>query len=406
MSRRLLNRALLALLVLGAGAAVWWALRPQPVEVDVATIASGPFEVLVEEDGVTRIRDVYTVSAPVGGALQRTPRRVGDEVRANETILAVIEPSAPGFLDLRSERVGEAALEAARAAVSLAEAQLRQTQAEQTFAEADLARAMELSRREAISARSLDQARLAAQTAATAVASAEAALEVRRRELASAEATLIQPGVVAQTGASCCVNVLSPVDGRVLRVHVDSAQVVPAGAPLIEVGDPRDLEVVVDLLSRDAVRVAPGAEARIEGWGGEESLAARVARVEPTAVTKVSALGIEEQRVRAVLAFEGERADSGRLGHNFRVVARIVAWRGDDVVAVPIGALFRHGEAWAVFVVEDGRARLRRVEIGERNNRDAQVLTGLSAGDRIVLHPGDAVVEGAPLADRRGATSD
>lgn len=404
MSRRLLNRALLGLFVLGAGAAIWWALRPQPVEVDVATIAAGPFEVLVEEDGVTRIRDVFTVSAPVAGALQRPPRRVGDEVRADETILAVIEPSAPGFLDLRSERVGEAALEAARAAVSLGEAQLRQAQAEQAFAESDLARAIELSRREAISARSLDQARLAAQTAATAVASAEAALEVRRRELASAQATLIQPGAVTRTAASCCINVRSPVDGRVLRVHVDSAQVVPAGAPLVEVGDPGDLEVVVDLLSRDAVRVAPGAEARIEGWGGEASLAARVARMEPTAVTKVSALGIEEQRVRAVLAFEGDRADGGRLGHNFRVVTRIVAWRGDDIVAVPLGALFRRGDSWAAFVVEDGRARLRRVEIGERNNQRAQVLAGLAAGDRIVLHPGDGVADGVPVAER-GETS-
>ncbi|TVR10993.1 MAG: HlyD family efflux transporter periplasmic adaptor subunit [Salinarimonadaceae bacterium] len=403
MRRQNVNRALLALLVLGGAGAIWWALRPQPIDVDVATVAAGPFEVLVEEDGVTRIRDVYTVSAPVAGALQRPPRRVGDEVRANETILAVIEPSAPGFLDLRTERVSEAALEAARAGVRLAEAQLRQAEAERAFAEADLARAFELSRREAISSRALDQARLAAQTAATSVASAEATLEVRRRELASAEATLIQPGAVAQTGASCCINVLSPVDGRVLRVHVDSEQVVQAGTSLIEVGDPRDLEVVVDLLSRDAVRITPGAEARIEGWGGETALAARVARVEPTAITRVSALGIEEQRVRAVLAFEGDLADGGRLGHNFRVVVRIVAWRADDVVAAPVGALFRQGDEWAVFVVEEGRAALRPIRIGERNNRYVRVVGGLSAGERIVLHPGDAIIDGAAVAEREGA---
>ncbi|MCG6122104.1 MAG: HlyD family efflux transporter periplasmic adaptor subunit [Microvirga sp.] len=404
MTRRWLNRALLALLVIAGSGGVWWAMRAPPVEVDLATVAAGPFEVLVEEDGVTRIRDIYTVSAPVAGAVQRTPRRVGDKVRADETVLAVIEPSAPGFLDLRTERVSEAALEAARAAVGLAEAQLRQAEAQRVFAERDLARALELSRRETISGRALDQARLAAQTAATSVASAQASLEVRRRELASAEATLIQPGGAGQVAASCCINVLSPVDGRVLRVHVDSERVVQAGTPLMDVGDPRDLEVVVDLLSRDAVRIAPGAEARIEGWGGETALTARVASVEPTATTRVSALGIEEQRVRTALAFEGDLPDGERLGHNFRVVVRIVAWRVEDVLAAPVGALFRNGEDWAVFVAVEGRAALRRIRVGERNNLYVHVLDGLAAGERIVLHPGDGIVDGAPIAERSQVT--
>lgn len=401
MPRRVLNRLLLAIAALAGVGAVYWALRAPPVEVDLATVEAGLFEIFVEDDGVTRIRDVYTVSAPVAGALRRSPRRVGDEVRANETILAVIEPSAPGFLDLRAERVSEAALEAARAAVALAEAQVRQAQAQQAFADADLARAMELSRREAISGRALDQARLAAETAATAVASALAALEVRRRELASAKATLIQPGSADERTSDCCVNVLSPIDGRVLRIHVDSAQVVPAGAPLIEVGDPRDLEIVVDLLSRDAVRIAPGAKARIERWGGEGALPAVVDSIEPTATTRVSALGIEEQRVRVILSLEGDLPANASLGHNFGVFARIAVMSEENVSTVPLGALFRLGGDWAAFVAVDGVARTRRILVGERNNQQMRIVDGLNIGDRVVLHPGDKVFEGAAIRERR-----
>jgi HlyD family secretion protein len=259
---------------------------------------------------------------------------------------------------------------------------------------------MELARRETISQRALDQARFEVATAESGLASAEATLEVRRRELASAEAGLIQPGSPMIESATCCINVMAPIDGQVLRVLVESEQVVQPGTPLIEIGNPGDLEVVVDLLSRDAVRVEPGAEARIGGWGGGEEFAARVLRVEPSAFTKVSALGIEEQRVRTILEFTGNSEAQRRLGHNFRVVARIAVWQADDVLTVPLGALFRDAESWAVFVVENGAAMLRRVAIGERTMRKAQILAGLEVGEHVILHPSDRIADTTFVAPR------
>lgn len=397
-----MKRLVIAIAVVALAAATAWALWPRPISVDVATIAAGPMAVSVEDEGVARIEDVYTVSAPMGGTLQRSPRRVGDVVVANETVLAVIEPMAPAFLDVRSQRVAEAAVEAAAAAVSLADAQVSQAAAELEFAESDLARAQELSRREAISARDVDRARLSVRSAESALASAQATRDVRRRELESARANLIQPGNEAQSSATCCVQVRAPVSGRVLEVVVESEQVVQPGAPLVEVGDPRRLEVVVDLLSRDAVRVEEGAEAEIDDWGGGETLAARVVRVEPTAFTEVSALGIEEQRVRVILALLDPEAVAGKLGHRYRVVARIRVWQDDAVVQVPLGALFREDGEWAVFVVENGAARVRPVALGERTMRTAQVLSGLEPGETVILHASDRIVEGAAVAPREG----
>jgi HlyD family secretion protein len=394
------KRVLLIVVVVLAVAAAAWALRPQPVPVDIALVEAGALEVSVEDEAVTRIRDVYTVSAPVGGKTQRSPRRVGDSVEAGETVVAVIEPGDPGFLDIRTQRVSEAQIEATRAAINLAEAQLRQAQAQLDFAQSDLTRAMELARRETISQRALDQARFEVLTAESGLASAQATLEVRRRELASAEAGLIQPGGAGNTAPNCCINVMAPTSGRVLRVLVESEQVVQPGTALVEIGDPGNLEIVVDLLSRDAVRVEPGASARITGWGGAQEFEARVLHVEPSAFTRVSALGIEEQRVRTILEFADESEAIARLGHNFRVVARILVWEGRDIVTVPLGALFRDGESWAVFVVDGEVARVRRIAIGERTMRRAQVLDGLAVGEAVLLHPSDRIADGVAVAVR------
>lgn len=376
-----------------AGAFVW-ALRPRPVMVDLATIARATLEVTVEDEGVTRIRDVYTVSAPTTGKMLRSPLTVGDPVVAGKTVVARFEPGDPVFLDARSRRVAEASVEAAKSAVTLAEAQVDQARSQLAFARADLRRAAELAERQTIAERSLEKARLDVATGESAVASALATLDVRRRELESARAQLIQPGQGGEPATACCIDVRAPVDGRVLKLIAESEQVVPAGSPLVEIGDPGNLEIVVDLLSRDAVRVEPGQAARIESWGGEPVLAARVRRVEPTGFTKVSALGIEEQRVKVVLDFVDPPETWRRLGHVFRVVARIVVWRGENIVNVPIGALFRSGDAWAVFVVADGRARLRPIVVGERNQRHARVVSGLSEGEMVVLHPSDSVRDG------------
>jgi HlyD family secretion protein len=392
------RRTVAVLIGLGIVALIAWALWPQPVPVDMAAITKGPLEVTVEDEGVTRIREVYTVSAPILGRMLRSPREVGDEVVADKTLVAEIAPTAPTFLDVRSQRVNEAAVQAAQAAVDLAEAQIKQAKSQLEFARSDLRRAEELAASKTISARALDKARLDVDSAEAAVASAVATLEVRRRELESARARLIQPGEVNAGARS--VEVRSPINGVVLKIVAESEQVVLPGAPLIEIGDPGDLEIAVDFLSRDAVRIKPGAPARIESWGGDKTLAARVKRIEPTGFTKVSALGIEEQRVKVILDFTGPESEWRQLGHGYRVIARVVVWHSDDVLQVPLGALFREGENWAVLVVADGRAQRRIVKIGERNLHAARVVDGLKVGEQVVLHPSDRVHDGVRVEPR------
>ena len=396
---RFVRRLVLGLL--GAGALVWlgWALWPKPVPVDFAAVGRGPLEVTVEDEGITRIREIYTVSAPTGGKMLRAPREVGDAVIAGDTIVAVFQPTEPAFLDVRMQRINQAAVDAGEAAVQLAEAQLAQARSQLEFFQGDRRRADELAARNAISARAVEKAKLDVATGEAAVASAAATLEVRRRELESARAQLIQPGEGA-VPSTCCIQGRAPVSGRVLKILVESEQVVQPGTPLLEIGDPNDLEVVVDLLSRDAVRVERGAPARIESWGGEASLNARVVRIEPSGFTKVSALGIEEQRVRTILEFTDAPDHWRRLGHAFRIVARIQVWSADDELLVPLSALFRHRERWAVFVIEAGRARLRPVEIGERNLRATRVLEGLRPGEQVILHPSDRITDGVRITRR------
>ena len=373
-----------------------WAFRPQPVRVETAQVGLQDFAVSVEEEGVARIRDIYTVSATLSGRLSRIGLHPGDVVEAGKTVVASIGPAAPALLDARARAVAVAAVAAAGAAVDLARAQLDQAQATAELRQAEADRAAKLFDRAAVSRSVLDNAVLDARTAQAAVASAEATLAVRARELDSARAVLD----VSDAGSppSCCVALIAPVSGQVLRVLTTSEQVVPAGAALLEIGDPVDLEIVTELLSRDAVRVQPGAKAEILGWGGAP-LAARVRRVNPSAETKVSALGIEEQRVEVLLDLDGDAQGWRQLGHGFRVIARIGLWQGRDVLAVPEGALFRSGRDWAVFALRDGRAALQVVRLGERNGDLAQVLDGLQEGERVVLNPGDAVADGVRLQE-------
>ena len=397
---RAVRRIVAALAGLAVVALVAWALWPKPVPADIGAIKTGSLEVTVEDEGVTRIREVYTVSAPIGGTMLRSPREVGDDVTATKTVVAVIEPTDPAFLDVRTQRVNEASVQAAMAAVDLAEAQIKQAKSQLVFMQSDLRRAEELAASRTISDRSLEKARLDVTSAEASVASAVATLEVRRRELESARARMIQPGEPTARSAGCCIEVRSPVDGRILKIIAESEQVVQAGAPLLELGDPRDLEIVVDFLSRDAVRIAPGALAYIESWGGDGGLNARVKRIEPIGFTKVSALGIEEQRVKVILDFTGPPEVWRQLGHGYRIVARVVVWHGSDVVLVPLGALFRQGESWAVFVAANGRAQRRLIKIGERNLHAARVIEGLKPGEEVILHPSDRVTDDVRIERR------
>lgn len=379
-----------------------YAFWPRPVPVDLATVGRGHLAVTVDEEGQTRVKQAYVVSSPIAGNAQRIKLEVGDTVTANKTEVAHIEPVSPTMLDARSRAQAESAVRAAEAARALAAANLKSAEAELIFARTELARASKLYKTKVGSKRTLDEAERAFRTRQAAVETAKANLRVREYELERAKLELVQPSEQNRRhlGACGCVIVRSPVSGDVLRIFHKSAGVVRAGEQLLEIGDPRRIEIVVDLLSSDAVRVRPGQRVIIENWGGDKPLAGKVLRVEPLGKTKVSALGIEEQRVDVVIDFTGPRARWEKLGHGFRVETRIVLWEADKVLKVPLSAVFRVGDRWAVFVAAGSRARRRIVQIGRRTSLEAVVAGGLKAGERVVVHPSDRIIDGVRVAQR------
>ncbi|WP_292166601.1 HlyD family efflux transporter periplasmic adaptor subunit [Mesorhizobium sp.] len=383
-----------------AAAAVWFAW-PRPIVVDLATVTEGPMEVTIDDEAKTRVRHLYTVSAPIAGKVLRIspPRHVGDQVTVDETV-AVMQPTVPSFHDARTHEELLAALAATEAAMTLSEAEVRRIEAALKFSRTELQRAEALARTEAISVKGLDKARFDVETNEAALASAKAQVEVRRNERSSVAARLSEPsGAIPQSNPACCIQLRAPMSGSILKIIQESEGVVQAGAPLIEIGDPRDLEIVAELLSTDAVRIKPGAPVRIDGWGGSP-IRGQVTRVDPAGFVKISALGIEEQRVRTIIDFVDPPEAWPSLGHDYRVIVHVTIWNAEDVLTVPVAALFRKSDDWAVFAVRDGRARATIVKVGQRNNRAAEVLLGLAAGDRVVLHPSDRVTDGVTVAQR------
>lgn len=387
--------SLLALLAVG----IAYALRPQPIQVDLAVAETGLLRVTLDEEGETRVRDVYTLHAPLRGQLQRIAAEVGDVVKAGETQLAQIEPAPPAFLDVRIEAELQAAVEAARAAHKLAAAELNKAKADLTFAEGERARARQLIERRAISQRTLEDAERAYHVAQANLATAEAALKVREHELHQARSRLLSRQEIRSLREDCeCMPVTAPVSGVVLQVMRRSEGVVEAGTPLLDIGDPADLEIVVNFLSEDAVRITPGQRAIITGWGGED-LNAVVRRIEPFGQTEVSALGIEEQRVDVILDFAEPPQRWRTLGHGYRVDVQVILFEG-EVLKLPLGALFRQGDDWAVFIAEDGLARLRRVAVGQRNSLAVEIREGLEPGDQAILYPSDRIKDGVAIVER------
>ena len=378
-----------------------YALRPQPVPVDLVTVARGLMMVTLDEEGETRVKDVYTLSAPLTGRALRIEAEVGDAVVAGQTVVARIEPIDPAFLDVRSLATAQATVDTAIAAKSLAAAELERAQAELSYATSEYQRAQNLVRGETISERSYDQAVLNHRAAKAAVATAEAALRMRDAELTRAKAQLLSPVTTIEARAECeCVSITAPVSGRILDILHKSEGVVQAGQALLEIGDPTAIEVVADLLSSEAVQATPGYRVLIEDWGGGSDLTGEVERIEPVGFTKVSALGIEEQRVNVVIALTGDPGTWARLGHGYRVEVRVVMWEDDSVLKLPLSALFRDGNQWAVFVEEDGIARRQTVRLGQRNDREAQILEGLEEGDAVVSHPSDRISDGVRIVSR------
>jgi HlyD family secretion protein len=361
-------------------------------------------QVGVEEDGQTRIRERYVISAPLAGNLQRITLDPGDPITAGQTLLAAIDPTDPSMLDVRAIAQAEARVRASEAAMLQAEAGYERAQAELDFAEKDLARIRELDAPGTLGDEELDRAELRQQTAVQDLRTARFAVDVARFELEQVQAALLhtRPGdsTTQPTDASAQLRLIAPVDGVVLRLLQESSAVVTPGTPLLEVGDPRDLEAVVDVLSTDAVQIEPGAPATIERWGGGEPLRAAVRLVEPAAFTKFSALGVEEQRVNVILDLLTPFDQRQSLGDAYRIEANITLWQADDVVQVPTGALFRRGDQWSVFVIEEGLAREVPVQIGQRNGLVAEVLEGLEPGQQVIAYPSDRVSEGTQVVAR------
>lgn len=389
--------------VAAAALGIYWLWRPQPIAVDVAAARRGPLEVTVDEEGETRVRERYVVAAPTAGRLLRIALEEGDPVAAG-AVVARIEPAPLGPRDLAA---AQARLEAAQASESAAAARVELAEAALAQAQRDAARAERLHRAGTLSDDAREQARLAETSAAREHEEARYAADAARHEVEAARALLIAAGGgtaasgdgsgagVRCAGDTPCVAARAPVAGEVLRVLEESERIVAPGTPLVEIGDPHALEIVSDLLSRDAVRVSPGDRVRIEDWGGPGALEARVRRVEPSGFTKISALGVEEQRVNVISDL---LRPEPRLGDGYRVEVRIVVWEAPDVLQVPASALFRAGEEWAVFVVEQGRARERLVEAGEQGAFQTGIRGGLAEGETVILHPSDRLHDGTRVA--------
>jgi HlyD family secretion protein len=404
------TKRIVGTLVLGLIAAgLAWFAWPRPLPVDLATVTRGPIEVTADDDGKTRVRHIYTVSAPVAGRVLRISHplgeqgpslHVGDQVTGNETVIALMQPTVPSFIDVRSHDQLEAEVQAADAAIQQQEAEVQRLQAALDFSRTEFQRAQALSRTQTISAQAFDRAKFDVDTNEAALASAKAQVDVRRSMRASLAARLIDPvNVAPSTDAGCCVRVIAPASGRVLKIIQDSEAVVPPGAPLVDIGDPLDLEVVADLLSTDAVQIKLGAPVWIDGWGGP-TIKGKVVRIDPAGFLKVSALGIEEQRVRVTIDFADPPETWSRLGHDYRVIVHVAIWSAEDALTLPVSALFRKGDEWAVFAVENGRTRTTSVKIGHRNNRVAEVLAGLAPGTDVVVHPSDRITDETRVAQR------
>ncbi len=401
--RRIALWSALALTLIAGLAFAFW---PRAIQVDFAVVEHGPLTVTVDDEGETRVKDVYVLSTPVTGRALRIESDVGDQVIADQTIVARIEPIDPTFLDVRTEAQAKAAVQAAEAAKALTEAELEQSRAELEFAMTELERAQRLYKKKAISQRAFDDAQRNIRNRRAEVARTQAALNMRNFELAKARALLVSPAQTRQKSGDCeCVSIPAPVSGRILRILHKSEGVVNAGDPLVEIGNPGDLEIVVDLLSSDAVKVEAGQRVIIEEWGGAAPLTGAVRRVEPFGFTKISALGIEEQRVNVIIDIRDPRDRWSRLGHGYRVETRIVLWNGGEVLKLPLTALFRDGKHWAVFAEKDGRARLQHVTLGRRTSLEAEIKGGADPGVRVVLHPSDRVTDGARITARKESRS-
>lgn len=390
------RKILFALFAIALVGVIVWAFLPKPVFVETTVVSRGLLEEVIRDDGRTRIRDRYLISAPLAGQLQRIEYKSGHLVKEG-MVLARIEPASPELLDPRAHAAAEARVHAAEQALQQSKAVLDRATANFEFAQNDLERTRELFQAGTVSTQEMDRAELSARTTEDDLNAAEFGVRISEFDLALAKTALSrgQPGSASRT-----IEIRAPQHGRILRVFQESAAVLSPGAPIMEVGDPTNLEIEIDVLSSDAVKIPPGAPVVLEHWGGAVPLEARVRLVEPAGFLKISALGVEEQRVWVIADFTSPRTESQNLGDAYRVEARIVTWSSNNVLKVPAGALFRQQENWAVFKVENNRARIQPVRVGHRSENEAELLDGLVEKDRVIVHPSDRVEAGTPIRER------
>lgn len=395
--RKWIRRGLIALAILVVVGLIVVAWMPNPVEVEVATVERGPLVVTVNEDGRTRVKDRYIVSSPVTGNLARVELEAGDPIEEGQ-VLARLVPLPPPLLDSRTRAEAKARVDAAAAALRQAQAAVSRARYERDFAKQEADRALAVVQQGGLARSEADRAVSTYRSSEEALRSAEFGARVAEHQLKLARTALMQ--LSGQGEELEHLEIASPVAGQVLEVFQESEGVIQSGTPILEVGNPAALEIVVDVLSQDATRIRPGAPVVIERWGGKHPLHGHVRIVEPSAFTKLSALGVEEQRVNVIIDLDDDRELWSTLGDGYRVEARISVWEDQDVLKVPASAVFRSEEAWATFAVEDDTAVLRAVEIGESNGLETQVLSGLDEGDQVVAYPSDSVRDGVSVKAR------
>jgi len=374
--------------------------RQVPIPVNLAPVTRAPLEVTINADGQTRVRDLFEVASPIAGIALRSPVREGDTVQIDETVVAIVQPASSGLLDARTRRQAEASLQEALAARDVAQADMQQAEETVNFAQAQFDRAQALVNRGVASVTRLEDDAQRLLVAKASRDAAKARIDMTEGTIERARASLVQSAETEHTPSSCCIELKAPASGVVLSVASMSERPVSVGAPLVSIGDARNLEIVSDILSSDAVRLEPDSLAYVDRWGGTQLLRARLDRIAPQASTKVSALGIEEQRVDAYFTLESDSQERSALGDGFAVFLRIVEWRADDVLQIPLSAIFRQGDDWAVFIAADGRANQRIVTLGRRNERVVEVQSGVEPGEMVVTHPSDGIADGVALIER------
>lgn len=389
---------LIAVIVIGV--AVVLAVKPRPLLVDIAVAIRGPMDVRIEEDGKTRIRERYVVSSPLTGRLLRVTWDVGDAVLGGETILARLEPTDPDLLDPRTVAQARARVRAAERKLEATKAELTKAEAAADFAEVEMGRVRQLRRTNAASISEFEEKELAFRQRTEDARAAGFNVDIAEYELELQRAALLLTDPNQADDGEMELSIRAPIDGRVLRIYQESTVVVTAGAALMELGDPTDLEVVADVLSRDAVRISAGDRVVMQHWGGVKPLEGRVRLVEPSGFTKVSALGVEEQRVNVIIDLAEPPAQRAELGDGFRVDCEVVVWEAADVLQIPTSALFRVDGNWHVFAIEAHTARRRPVEINHNNGTVAEVISGLVEGDQVIPHPSDTIEDGVLVEQR------